>query len=183
MNKIHDFLRKQKRRYYIWKYGLTNVSKSFIASKGCKISRDFKAGEYSFVGTGCMIYPNVSIGNYTLIAHDTSILGGDHVFKEADIPIMFQGRDKIKPTVIGTPCWIGAYSIIMSGRNIGDGAIVAAGSVVTKNIPKNEIWGGNPAKFIKKRFNSCKEEELHEQMVNTPPRLLAKKYKVLSGKL
>ena len=53
---------------------------------------------------------------------------------------------------IGSDCWIGVGSTILKGVNIGDGSVIAAGSIVTKSIPSFEIWGGNPAKFIKKRI-------------------------------
>lgn len=56
-------------------------------------------------------------------------------------------------TVIGNDVWIGRESVIMPGVKIGDGAIVAAYSVVTKEIPPYTVAGGNPARFIKKRFN------------------------------
>lgn len=61
-------------------------------------------------------------------------------------------EDKIisKPIVIGNDVFIGANCIILKGVTIGDRAIVGAGSVVTANIPADEIWGGNPAKFIRK---------------------------------
>ena len=55
-----------------------------------------------------------------------------------------------KPIIIGNDVFIGANTIIGKGVNIGDNAIIAAGSVVTSDIPHNEIWGGNPAKFLKK---------------------------------
>lgn len=56
-------------------------------------------------------------------------------------------------TIIGNDVWIGRESIIMPGVKIGDGAIVAAYSVVVKDIPAYTVYGGNPAKFIKKRFD------------------------------
>lgn len=55
-----------------------------------------------------------------------------------------------KPIHIGKRAFIGGHSIILKGVTIGEKAVIAAGSVVTKPIPANEIWGGNPAKFIKK---------------------------------
>lgn len=54
-----------------------------------------------------------------------------------------------KPIVIEDDVFIGAHSIILKGVNIGQGAIIAAGSVVTKSIPAYETWGGNPAKKIR----------------------------------
>jgi acetyltransferase-like isoleucine patch superfamily enzyme len=55
-----------------------------------------------------------------------------------------------KPITIGNNVFIGGFSIVLKGVTIGDNAIVGAGSVVTKNIPAGEIWGGNPATFIRK---------------------------------
>jgi len=57
------------------------------------------------------------------------------------------------PIVVGNDVWVGARAIILSGVTIGDGAVVAAGSVVTKNVPPYAVVGGNPAKFIRNRFS------------------------------
>lgn len=57
---------------------------------------------------------------------------------------------KCAPVVIGDNVFIGAKCIILKGVTIGENSIVGAGSVVTKSIPANEIWAGNPAKFIRK---------------------------------
>lgn len=56
---------------------------------------------------------------------------------------------KTRPIPINDNVFIGAFSIILKGVNIGKNSVVAAGSVVTKSIPDNQIWGGNPAQFIK----------------------------------
>ena len=56
-------------------------------------------------------------------------------------------------TVIGNDVWIGAESMIMPGVHVDDGAVIAARAVVTKQIGPYEIWGGNPARMIKKRFS------------------------------
>lgn len=60
-------------------------------------------------------------------------------------------------TVIGNDVWIGAESMVMPGVHIADGAVIAARAVVTKNVGPYEIWGGNPARFIKRRF---KDEDI-----------------------
>ena len=63
-------------------------------------------------------------------------------------------------TIIGNDVWIGFEAVIMRGVQIADGAVIASRSVVTKNVGAYEIWGGNPAKFIKKRFSQEKIDEL-----------------------
>jgi chloramphenicol O-acetyltransferase type B len=65
-------------------------------------------------------------------------------------------------TVIGNDVWIGAESLIMPGIKIADGAVIGTRSLVTKNVGPYEIWGGNPAKLIKKRFSDADIEKLLE---------------------
>ena len=161
---VYNVLRKMKRRYYIIKYGLKNVSPTFIACRGCHISKDFVAGDYSFVGSNCLIYPKVKIGKYTMIANNVNIIGGDHYYKNVYLPIIFAGREKLKETIIGDDVWVGAHSIIMTGVCIGNGSIIAAGSVVTKDVPPYSIVGGTPAKFVKMRFTE-KDILLHERIL------------------
>ena len=55
-----------------------------------------------------------------------------------------------KPIHIGKKVWIGSGAIVLPGVNIGDNSVIAAGSVVTKDVPENSVFGGNPAKLIKK---------------------------------
>lgn len=148
--------RQLKRLYYIKKYGIKDAAKTALLHPGSCISKDLKIDEYAYIGPRCAIGGGVQIGKYTMLANDVIIVGGDHNFKSPKRPIIFSGREGIKKTYIGKDCWIGAGSLIMAGVTIGDGAIIAAGSVVTKDIPPLSIYGGNPAKFIKDRFS---EEE------------------------
>lgn len=173
MKQIIEILRRLKRKFYIMKYGLHHVDKTFIATANCHIAKDFVAGEYSFVGPHSVIYPNVSIGRYTMLANNVNILGGDHCYKNVELPIIFSGRDKLRPTIIGDDVWIGAHSVIMTGVSIGNGVIVAAGSVVTKDLAPYGIYGGVPAKLIKMRFTE-KEILLHEDMLSRPSSELPK---------
>ena len=162
---FEKFLRKFKRFVLIKWYGLKYVHPTFLATTGIKhISKDFRAGAFSYVGPNSIIYPNTSIGNYTLLANDVLIIGGDHNIRKAGIPLPFAGRESNKLTEIGNDVWVGARSIIMCGTTIGNGAIVAAGSVVTKNIPPYEIWAGIPAKKIVIRFSED-EQIIHEKML------------------
>ena len=63
-----------------------------------------------------------------------------------------KGQQNKGDTIIGNDVWIGAEALIMPGVNIADGAVIASRAVVTKNVGAYEVWGGNPARLIKKRF-------------------------------
>ena len=84
---------------------------------------------------------SVSIGDDTAIAWDCIIMDTDYH--------SINGKVMTAPIVIGNHVWIGCKSVILKGVNIGDNAIVAAGSVVTKDVPANCLVGGSPAKIIK----------------------------------
>lgn len=92
----------------------------------------------------------IIIGQNTIISYNVHIRTDMHVFSDMTIPIKEQGI-KEKDIIIGNNVWIGFGAQIMSGIKIGDGAIVAAGAIVTKDVMKNEIVGGVPAKEIRYR--------------------------------
>jgi acetyltransferase-like isoleucine patch superfamily enzyme len=95
---------------------------------------------------------NVEIKNNVKIGGGTRIYSSD--FHSLDKHVRRGPEDLINrksaPVIIGNDVFIGAGSIILKGVTIGDGAIIGAGSIVTKSIPGNEVWAGNPARFIKK---------------------------------
>lgn len=90
------------------------------------------------------------IGSNVSIAHGATILTESHRYDSLDIPIKDQGL-MFKETVIESDVWIGAKATILYGTTIGSGSIIAAGAVVTKNVPHMAIVGGIPAKVIKMR--------------------------------
>ncbi len=168
LKKIIKFIGRQlKRKYFVKKYSLKDVHSTFYLGGKGQISRDLIADKYVYIGPNCIIYPKVKIGAYSMLANNVSIIGGDHIFTKAGVPIIFSGREKEKSTIIGKDVWIGAHSIIMRGVIIGDGTIVAAGSVVTKDLEAFSIYGGIPAKKIKDRFVSNSDLEIHRKMLNT----------------
>jgi len=150
--------------WYRYKYGLTSVHKTFYMGGPSLISSDLVAAKHVFIGWHCVIYPNVFIGKYSMLAPKVSILGGDHNIDDPQTPIIFSGRPKIPKTTIGEDVWIGAGVMIKAGVTIGNGSIVGASSVVTKDIPEYSIYAGNPAKLIKQRFSQT-EIELHKAML------------------
>ena len=101
--------------------------------------------------TAMICYNSISIGDNVKIGGGVKLYDTD--FHSLDPKVRNSGQDsknsKSAPIIIKNSAFIGAYSIILKGVTIGENAIVGAGSVVSKSIPDNEIWGGNPAKFIK----------------------------------
>ena len=150
----------------ILRYGVKKAHPTALIAAGSEISKDLIIDAFSYIGPRCSISQGVKIGKYTMLANNVMIIGGDHQFRDPNWPMIFAGRDKKKNTVIGKDCWIGAGSIIMAGVTIGDGSIVAAGSVVTKNIPPYTIYGGSPARLIKRRFSLEEEKKYIERMNN-----------------
>lgn len=165
MTTIRQLYRNLKMFWFRSRYGLKYVHQTFYMGGKSYIHSDLQAGKYVYIGPGCLIPPRVSIGKYTMFAHNVSILGGDHIFTDPKKPAIFSGRPEMPQTQIGKDVWIGANVLIMAGVTIGDGAIVAAGAVVTKDIPPYSIYGGNPARYIRMRFNE-KEIVLHKQMLS-----------------
>jgi acetyltransferase-like isoleucine patch superfamily enzyme len=168
--KPKNYLRKHYRAarmlFLRKKLNLKHVHNTMYLGEKSKISSDIKAEAYTYIGPNCHIYPKVSIGAYTMLANNVSIMGGDHNFSKIGTPIIFSGRGILKATYIGSDVWIGAHSIILTGVNIGDGAIIAAGSVVTKDVDAFSIYGGVPAKKIKNRFEDINDAKLHRKMLS-----------------
>jgi acetyltransferase-like isoleucine patch superfamily enzyme len=93
----------------------------------------------------------ISIGNHTIIGGNCKIWDTDfHPTSIEQRTIDIDSNAKTSPIHIGQYVFIGADSTIMKGVNIGDFAVVGAGSVVRTNIPENDVWAGNPAVFVKK---------------------------------
>lgn len=99
-----------------------------------------------------------------------SIVGDDHAYWKPGVPMLFAGRPPMRRTVIGPDVWIGCGAIIMTGVSIGDGAIVAAGAVVTHDVAAYEIHAGVPARCIGRRFASDAERQMHSEMLQQSPR-------------
>jgi serine acetyltransferase len=152
-----------------WKHGLRQAHKTAYIAAGSMISKDFVAHEYSYVGPGCLIGPKVELGAYSMIGPKVSIVGADHLYDRAGVPIIFSGRPELKPTVIEPDVWIGCGAIVLAGVRIGRGAIIAAGAVVTKDVPPYEIHGGVPARKLSDRFADAGARETHDRMLAQPP--------------
>lgn len=139
-------------RYWVAKTVFKKCGKNVNVEKGA----DFGTGEGIVIGNNSGIGVNahvrgpLTIGNDVMMGPDVIILTQNHKFDDVTIPMYKQGYEK-KEVIIGNDVWIGTRAIILSGITIGNGAIIAAGAIVTKSVPDFAIVGGNPARIIKYR--------------------------------
>lgn len=144
----------------------SKVSKKAFVNYGSNVVNSF-INAYSYCGYDCWII-ETEIGKYCSISNHVKIGGPAHpVDWVSTSPVFHSPRNILglyykndllfnpfAKTIIGNDVWIGQNTIIKAGVTIGDGAIIGAGSVVTKNIPPYEIWAGNPARCIRRRFDT-----------------------------
>lgn len=143
----------------------SHVSKKAKVYAKTKIFRS-QIGDYSYVGERTTIVC-ATIGKFCSIASDCHIGLGNHTINLISTSPIFTEKkngtghswinsfnfNPYKHISIGNDVWIGYHAIILGGVTIGDGAVIAAGAIVTKDVPPYSIVGGVPAKIIKKRFN------------------------------
>ena len=124
-----------------------------------------KIGKYSDIGNNSFV-SDTDIGNFTSISTDCYIGGTSHPTDWVSTSPVFHKWENImkknfarhefeifRRTTIGNDVWIGNRVMIKAGVNIADGAVIGMGSIVTKDIGPYEIWAGNPARMIRKRFD------------------------------
>ena len=109
---------------------------------------DVTIGDYTRIGIHCTVIGPVCIGNNVNLAQGITVTALNHNFDDTTKRIDEQGVST-KPVVIGDDVWIGANAVILPGVTIGRHCVVAAGAVVTKDVPDNTVVGGVPAKVLK----------------------------------
>lgn len=112
---------------------------------------EISIGDNSGIGRDSMIQNHVSLGKNIMMGPQCFIYTINHKFDNIDIPMIYQGFSEYEPVIIEDDVWIGARVTILPGVKIGHGSIIAAGSVVTKNVDDYAIVGGVPARVIKMR--------------------------------
>ena len=133
------------------------MNKFMNIGKNCKIQNKVYVGNGQNVriGNNCEINENVKLRHVTiqddvLIAPGASIIGINHNYEDPHKLIREQG-DKIEEVTVESDVWIGTNAIILPGVKIGKGCVISAGAVVTKDCEPYGIFGGIPARLIKKR--------------------------------
>lgn len=106
-----------------------------------------------------------SIGKYCAIGADVKVITSDHGVSQPNLNMRLQraiightAHVTKGPVDIGHNVWIGDNAVILSGVTVGNGAIIAAGSIVTSNVPCYAIVGGNPARVLKERFDDAHKD-------------------------
>jgi acetyltransferase-like isoleucine patch superfamily enzyme len=131
--------------------------------------------ENIYVGSNVYIGPQaflsadgvrVDIGHDTVIGPGLYLIAGDHEFSIPGVSFADSQRGRNEPICIGRNVWIGARVVILKGVTIGNSAVVAAGSVVTRDVETYAIVAGNPARFIRWRFEGGAKER-HDAFLRT----------------
>ena len=148
--------------FCVWQEAV--VDKTAAICSGVRFYRG-KIGKYSYIGNNSFV-SDTDIGSFTSISTDCYIGGTSHPTSWVSTSPVFHKWENImkknfarhefeifKRTTIGNDVWIGNQVMIKAGVKIADGAVIGMGSIVTKDIGPYEIWAGNPARLIRKRFD------------------------------
>lgn len=117
---------------------------------------DIIIGDNCSIGLGNTLIAPVTIGNNVILAQNVCLSGLNHSYEDIHTPIRDQKCTTAQITV-EDDCWIGSNSVITAGVTIGRHSVVAAGSVVTKDVPPFSVVGGNPARLLR-QYNSTSGE-------------------------
>jgi acetyltransferase-like isoleucine patch superfamily enzyme len=138
-----------------------------LVSPGTVVSDDVKIGDYSYVNAGSSV-ENCLIGKYTSISSGVYICPFEHdISSRTQHPIASNshiGQGSRAKVVIGNDVLVSLNAIILAGVTIGDGAVIGAGAVVTRDVPAFHVVGGVPARLLRRRFDPDQIEALQTLM-------------------
>jgi acetyltransferase-like isoleucine patch superfamily enzyme len=119
---------------------------------------DVIIGNHTLIGMGNVVIGPVEIGNNVIFAQHVGILAMNHGYQDIHTPIQFQPCTSALIR-IGDDCWIGTNSVVTAGVTVGKHSVIAAGSVVTKDVPPFSVVAGNPARIIRQYNETTGEWE------------------------
>lgn len=129
---------------------LKHSGDSVDIGRNISFSSDLEIGDRSGIGDNAYFIGKVKIGDDVMMGANCAFIASNHNFDRTDIPMNQQGGNDL-PIIVENNVWIGYRSTILAGVTIGEGSVIAAGAVVTKNVPPFTVVGGVPAKVIKVR--------------------------------
>ena len=166
---------------------------NFVQINRRNLLEDCIIGDYSFTGMDTII-KHANIGKFCSISWQVNIIGGSerhnlnclstHPFSQLESFGVIRNNIEVEftKTCIGNDVWIGMNSCILNGINIGNGAVIGAGSVVTKDVPDYAVVAGNPARIISYRFEPKIIKELLDlKWWDWPREKLAENISLFSG--
>jgi len=150
-----------------FKYKITSYGFNFYTGRNNLIKcGNMHVGNNVYIGNNCHLSINdLKIDDYTMLASQVSVVGGDHRFNVVGTPIRDTGRAERRGVTIGKDCWLGHGVIILDGVEIGEGSIIAAGAIVTAPVEPYSIYAGLPAKKIRNRFENDDDVKKHSQAI------------------
>tara|TARA_Y100000385_G_scaffold271952_1_gene312346 strand:- start:44 stop:550 length:507 start_codon:yes stop_codon:yes gene_type:complete len=143
----------------------------YFPTKSNILYKNISFGDDVYIGPGASLSASNSkivIGNKVMFGPNVTIMSGDHNVTEIGeymYDVEYKLPENDQPVIIEDDVWIGTGAVILKGVTIGKGSIVAAGSLVNRNIEEYTIVAGIPAKFIKYRFDKDRLETHREQML------------------
>ena len=160
---IKKLIKNKKRKKLISKIGKMGEHVYLAPSVLISAPELLEIGDNCHFQDECKLFANgggIKIGQGTIFSHEIQVFARNHCYDARDLEFLpYDSRFVSEKVVIGEYVWVGARAIILPGVTIGDGAVIGAGAVVTKDVPPCAIVGGNPAKVIKYR-DLLKFEEL-----------------------
>lgn len=141
----------QKMRGFFGRHILKSMGKNVNIERGATFDSEVSIGDRSGLGVNCSIIGPVTIGKYVNMGPDVIIYTRNHAHGRTDITMQEQGFEEYKPVTIDDDVWIGGRVIILPGVHIGEGSIIGAGAVVTRDVLSYSIAAGNPARTVKNR--------------------------------
>ena len=165
---------KSKIEGWILAYNKTkfnSIGKNTAISYKCHFTyATISIGDFSYIGPYCIfqsVHGEIEIGNHVMFGPGVHIHGGNHVTNKIGffMNTVTKEAGSDGKVIIEDDVWVGANAIILKGVTIGEGAVVAAGSIVIKNVQPYSIVAGSPAKIIKMRFTENEINE-HKKLLN-----------------
>lgn len=138
-------------RAFCARHMLTSCGENVNVERHARFGRGVTLGDRSGIGINASIGEQTHIGSDVMMGPDCVIYTRNHRFDRLDIPMREQGYGPVEPVEIGDDCWIGGRVTILPGVHVGNGTVIAAGAVVTKDVPPYAVVGGVPAKIIYNR--------------------------------